>query len=450
MKPVSLRLRLLIAAMLAIFFALALAWTGLNLMFQRHVEQREATVLIRQAERIVAGITVTPNGTPVLQNPPRDPRFDEMAGGLYWQVSFPSGALHSASLWDQSLPLPARPDAAQWRTRTLTGPFNDRLLVVERRVRFDRTSPAVLIQVAENDADMRQAYAEFGWELAGSLFLLWTVLAIAAWVQVTLGLRPLDRLRVEMERLRRSPAARLPAGYPSEIAPLITAINALADARESDLSRARRRAGDLAHSLKTPLSVLSAQSRRARAAGAEEAADGLDRAIAAVGATLEAELTRARSAAARAAAESAIDAEVLKVVEGLIGVIERTERGETLVFHIDITEDLRAPVAPEDLAEMLGALIENAARHARRLVHIEGQINEARLCLTVEDDGPGIDLPHIEAALKRGLRLDEAGTGHGLGLAIVRDLAEATEGDVTLGRSTLGGLAVSLGWKTPV
>ena len=446
MKPVSLRLRLLIAAMLAIFFALALAWGGLNLMFQRHVEQREATVLIRQAERIVAGIVVAPDGKPVLQNPPRDTRFDEIAGGLYWQVSFPAGALHSASLWDQSLPLPPHSDAAQWRTRTLTGPFNDRLLVVERRVRFDRTSPAVLIQVAENDADMRRAYAEFGWELAGSLFLLWTVLAIAAWVQVTLGLRPLDRLRVEMERLRRSPAARLPAGYPSEIAPLITAINALADARESDLSRARRRAGDLAHSLKTPLSVLSAQSRKARAAGAEEAADGLDRAISVVGAALEAELTRARSAAARAAAEAVSEAPALKVSEAVIAVIERTERGESVIFVTDVDAVLKLPVAEEDLAEMLGALIENAARHARRQVRVSGD----KTWISVEDDGHGIDLSKMESALKRGQRLDEAGTGHGLGLAIVRDLAEATEGDITLDRSELGGLNVTLSWKAPV
>jgi signal transduction histidine kinase len=445
LKPVSLRLRLLIAAMLAIFLALALAWTGLNLMFQRHVEQREATVLIRQAERIVAGITIGLDGKPVLQNPPRDPRFDEMAGGLYWQVSFPAGALHSASLWDQSLPLPARPDAAQWRTRTITGPFNDRLLVVERRVRFDRTSPAVLIQVAETDADMRRAYAEFGWELAGSLFLLWTVLAIAAWVQVMLGLRPLDRLRTEMERLRRSPAARLPAGSPNEIAPLITAINALADAREHDLSRARRRAADLAHSLKTPLSVLSAQSRKARAAGAEEAADGLDRAISVVGAALEAELTRARSAAARAAAEAVSEAPALKLTEALIAVIERTERGESVIFDTDIDPALRLPLAEEDLAEMLGALIENAARHARRRVRIRG----GGTWISVEDDGPGIDLSKMESALKRGQRLDEAGTGHGLGLAIVRDLTEATEGDITLDRSELGGLAVTLSWKTP-
>jgi len=445
LKPVSLRLRLLIAAMLAIFFALALAWGGLNLMFRRHAEQREATVLIRQAERIVAGIVTAPDGTPVLQNPPRDPRFDEIAGGLYWQVSFPSGALHSASLWDQNLPLPARPDAAQWRRTTIKGPFNDHLLIVERQVRFGKTGPAVLIQVAENDADMRRAYVEFGWELAGSLLLLWIVLALAAYIQVTLGLRPLDRLRTEMERLRRSPAARLPVDYPSEITPLITAINALADARESDLSRARRRAADLAHSLKTPLSVLSAQSRRARAAGAEEAADGLDRAISVVGAALEAELTRARSAAARAAAEAVSEAPTLKVAEALIAVIERTERGESVIFDTDVDAALNLPVAEEDLAEMLGALIENAARHARRRVRIGG----GATWISVEDDGPGIDLSKMESALKRGQRLDEAGTGHGLGLAIVRDLAEATEGDITLGRSELGGLKVALSWKTP-
>src|SRR5690606_18360034 len=112
--------------------------------------------------------------------------------------------------------------------------------------------------------------------------LLWLFLLIAAHLQVSLGLRPLAAVRRQIGALRGDPAARLPAGHPREIAPLADAINALADAREADLGRARKRAGDLAHSLKTPLAALAAQSRRAREQGALEAADGLDRALAAM------------------------------------------------------------------------------------------------------------------------------------------------------------------------
>src|SRR5690606_38872887 len=131
------------------------------------------------------------------------------------------------------------------------------------------------------------------------LAILWLALSLAAWVQVALGLRPLARLRTALDKLRRSPSERLAAEGPAEVQPLVDAINALADAREADLDRARRRAADLAHGLKTPLAALAAQSRRARGDGATEAADGLDRAIAAVRAAIEGELARTRIASVR-------------------------------------------------------------------------------------------------------------------------------------------------------
>src|SRR5690606_23405081 len=157
-----------------------------------------------------------------------------------------------------------------------------------------------------------------------SLGLLWLFLLIAAYVQVTLGLRPLTTVRRQIATLRGNPAARLPGGHPREIAPLAEAINALAEAREADLGRARKRAGDLAHSLKTPLAALAAQNRRAREAGAVEAADGQDRALAAMRAALETELARSRAAAARDAGHS-LAADIETQIENIIAVIERTE-----------------------------------------------------------------------------------------------------------------------------
>ncbi len=445
MRLPSLRLRLLLGAAIGLFVALALAWIGMTWLFERHVERRETQALIRSAETLIADLRIGPDGAPIADTPLQDNRFESLASGLYWQLATPKGAQRSFSLWDQSLPRPDRPSATAWTTDEKMGPFREELMIVSRLIRPDRHGPQVLVQVAQDNREMEIAYTEFGRELAASLALLWLALSVAAYAQVGLGLRPLARIQGEIDRLRRSAAARLSGDYPREVSPLTGAINALADTREADLVRARKRAADLAHSLKTPLAVLAAQSRRARAAGAIEPADGLDRAIAAVGAALEAELARSRAAAARGAAEIA-DSCPATVTEGLISVIERTEHGERIVFDTDFADGLRAPVATEDLAELLGALIENAVRHARRVVRVAGRIEGDGVTLSVEDDGPGIAEDHAAAALVRGGRLDEAGPGHGLGLSIVRDLVEATEGSIALGRSDMGGLRVTLVW----
>lgn len=441
MKGRSLRGRLIAGGMLAILAALAVSWLAMTWLFERHIERRETAELIRTGQMLAAAVRLEPNGAPVVEAVLPDPRLRKAMGGFYWQVSTPVGLKTSTSLWDQTLKAPEAASADDWRPRVAAGPFDDRLLLVERSVRPDRNGPAVLIQVASDEKGLRAARQEFGRDLALFLAGLWVVLSAAAALQVTLGLAPLARVRDDLARLRKSPSARMSDAHPQEIAPLAEAINALAEAREGDLARARRRAGDLAHSLKTPLAALSAQSRRAREAGAAEAADGLDAAIAAVSSTLEAELARARAAAAREAAFAA-EAAPLAVAERLVAVLERTADGERLMFDVEIPADLRVPVSEDAVTEMLGALIENAARFARRQVRISGEAGVLR----VEDDGPGMDEGRAEAALARGARLDEAGPGHGLGLAIVRDLAESSGAALRMDRSDLGGLRVTIAW----
>jgi signal transduction histidine kinase len=445
MKAGSLRLRLILGGAMAVMVALIVSWLAMTWLFERHIERRETDELTRVGLNLVAGLSVDAAGRPVIAAAPADPRLDAPAGGLYWQVSTAAGAVRSRSLWDQTLKSPAEASAEVWRARIAAGPFDDRILVVERRVRPDHAGPAVLVQVASEEKALRAARAEFGRDLAIFLGGLWLVLSAAATVQVMLGLSPLARIRADLARLRGSPSARMADDHPSEIAPLIAAINDLAQAREADLLRARRRAGDLAHSLKTPLAALSAQSRRARATGAVDAAEGLDRAIEAMAAALETELARARAAAAR---ETAAHAEILPAVERLVAVVERTAEGERLMFDVEIDPRLRAPVAEDVLTEMLGALIENAARFARRRVRVTGAAVEGGVRLSIDDDGPGMEEGRAEAALMRGGRLDEAGPGHGLGLAIVRDLVDASSAELALGRSDLGGLAVSIQWRT--
>lgn len=444
MRVQSLRVRLLLGAAAAIFAALVASWFAMTLLFQRHIERRIADELRRDALQLVANLVIDPEGRPVTGRTPADSRFVEPAGGLYWQLSTPTGLLRSQSLVSERLPDSPEAAGSGWHRRVADGPFNQRILLIERVVRLDSRGVPVLVQLAHDEAAVALATKAFGREVAVWLCLLWAILAIAAWVQVQLGLRPLKRVRRELEQLRRSPAERLGGKHPPEIEPLTAAINALADAREKDLVTARHRAADLAHALKTPLAALSAQSRRAREAGATEAADGLDRAIAAASATVESELARARAASIRQASQRE-EALALPVVERVIGVVERTDFGAECVFEVDVPPQLVVPLASADLAELIGALIENAARFARRRVRIQA-IDHAGRCLIVEDDGPGLGAGRAEDALVRGGRLDEAGPGHGFGLAIARELVEASGGTLAMGTAQLGGLRVSVTW----
>lgn len=446
MKSKSLRLRLLLGAGVAVFVTLLVAWLAMTWLFARHIERTAWRDMSSDGKQLLAELSIGADGAPLIEEPLRDPRYDLPASGRYWQLTSPAGNTRSRSLWDSTLPPAANDMPSRWNTRYADGPNGKRVFLVERRVQPDANGPQVLIQVANDEDELRETRARFGLELAAFLTLLWIALLLAAWLQVRLGLRPLGRIRDDLASLRRNPSARLDAAdHAQEILPLTEAINALADTREKDLARARRRAADLAHSLKTPLSAMRAQSRAARQAGAVDAADALDRVIAAAASAVESELARSRAADIRAR-DTVAESNASEVAERVVGVVERTERGGALVFDVDIDPALRLPIAADDLMELLGALIENAARFAKRRVRVAASHDAASIELRVEDDGAGLDID-AEQALARGGRLDEAAHAHhGLGLSIVRELVDATGGEMQLQRSPLGGLLVVMRW----
>jgi signal transduction histidine kinase len=442
----SFHARLIAGAALAILFALAIAGSGLVWLFQRHIEQREAYSLEAKAHELLPGLRLDANGRPIATTQPSDGRFWRPAGSLYWQASTPAGAIYSRSLWDQTLgEPPSAPTGEAWSLRLADGPFGHRLVIITRLIRPTPASAPITVQFATDDDALMVSLQEFRLETITALCLLWLVLVIAAVVQVRLGLRPFRRIGAEVDRLRRHPAERLSTDHPRELAPLVEAINALADARASDLDRARRRAADLAHSLKTPLAALAAQSRRARAEGAIEAAEAIDRTIAIAQAALEAELARARSAIAREH-DALPHADIAATIEGVVAVIERTDAGSLLAFDIAVAPGLHAPLGSTDLAEIVGALTENAAKFARRRIAIDGERMDTDVVIRVADDGPGIESGRVSQALARGGRLDESGPGHGFGLAIVADLVAATGGTLAFDAAPIGGLLVELRW----
>ena len=443
----SLRWRLLLGAMAAILAALLVAWLFMTLLFERHLQRRLQDDMTRDALALVAGLSLDAGGRPVLGATPGDDRLRKPAGGYYWQVSAGTAVLGSRSLWDAALPGGGDAPFDGWRLRHAQGPFRQPMALLERRLSLRAGSAPVLVQLAQDTRPLATARAEFGRELALFLVVLWLFLSAAAWLQVRLGLLPLARIRTELAALRASASARMPGAHLSEVQPLADAINLLADARERDLVQAQRRAADLAHALKTPLAAMATQGRRAREAGAMQAAEGIERAVGAIAATIEGELARARLAAIGSG--PAGSAGVLAVAERLVTVLEHTERGGQLVFSLDVPEGLALPMRAEDLSEMLGAVLENAAKYATRRVQLQGSRTAGRIALAVEDDGPGIARERQDESLLRGTRLDESGPGEGLGLAIAREIAQATGGDVALDRSALGGLKIEFSWPAP-
>ena len=440
----SLRWRLLAGAVAAIFVALAVAWLAMTLLFERHLERRLGDELEQFGARLAAAAVLTPAGELVVTAAPVEPRFETPASGFYWQASSGAEIVVSRSLWDQTLSRPADASGRAWRSRHAAGPYGQNLFLVEREIRPNAEGAAVLIQIAEDVRVLTSARDAFALELAMFIALLWLVLSAAAWMQVHLGLRPLSGVRAELETMQNSPHTRLTDARLSEIQPLVHAINALADARENDLVKAKRRAADLAHGLKTPLAALAAQTRKARDLGAGEAATGLEHAIEAIRHTVDTELARSRLSsllAARSAASLALPS-IVKVVN----VLEHTEKGSVVVVDIDVPEAFMLPLRGEDLHELFGPLLENAVRFARRVVRISARSSNDGLFVEVEDDGAGLFDDAPQSAMQRGVRLDEAGPGQGLGLAIAREIVEATGGTVDLNRSALGGLCVRLAW----
>ncbi|WP_200939817.1 sensor histidine kinase [Brevundimonas sp. Root1279] len=439
----SLRLRLLLGAGAAILVALLVAWIFMGLLFERHLERRMAVELTGDATRLAAALTVAPDGRLGLSEPLPDPRLQTPASGFYWQVSGGGRVLRSRSLWDETLAAPPDAPADEWGLRRAAGPFDQEVFLLERQVQPDADSPPLTIQLAQDASAIATAQAEFGRELAGFLAALWLVLIAAAWLQVHLGLQPLRGLRDRLAALRSNSSARLDEPWLNDVRPLTEAINELAEAREADLQKARARASDLAHGLKTPLAALKAQSRRLREAGQTEIADGLDRSIAALAATTEAELARSRIAAAGQGG----GADARDSVEQLISVLEQTDQGEAIAFTNDIADGVAPPLSRDDLTELIGPLLENAVRFARRQVVARGRTEDAGVVLWIDDDGPGIPSTELTAPTGRGVRLDQTSQGQGLGLSIAAGLAEASGGRLTLSRSALGGLCVEVRWN---
>jgi len=457
----SLRFRLLVAAAGSIALALVVAGFGLTALFERHVERRMEAHLDDIVCQILGRLKAAPDGHIQFESVLADPRFELPLSGLYWQIQDEDRPtlLRSRSLWDAVLDLPRDVlPAGVVHRHTLQGPGDETLLVVERGVVFlpDTEGRHVRVAVGLDRRELAEAGRSFATDMFPYLLLLGVALLIAAWVQVRIGLAPLDRVRRGLRSIRSGEVRRLPAELPDEVNPLVEEVNALLDAQEGAIERARAWTTDLAHGLKTPLVVLAADAERLRAAGQSELADDLDGLAQTMRQRVDRELIRARmrarapartdaQGAGRGAGRGAMNrcVDLPAALNRVVRTLQRTPNGGRLDWHLDGPEASLVLMLSEDLTELLGNVLENAANWAKSRVSVRVSVGDP-VVVRVEDDGPGVPEEALRALAQRGLRLDERTQGFGLGLAIAQDICDAYGAELTFGTADPGDVPVQV------
>jgi signal transduction histidine kinase len=432
--PRSLSGRLLSVALALILVALLAAGVAMYFALHRFVQGQVDGRLDGQILSIRDALRVTPDGSLSLDPVANGPPFDRQHAGWYWKVMAPGVDLRSPSLGsdDFSLvgPLPEyRPKPV---TADGTGPGDEPLRVRAQRFRFEDRSVFISSSAPRHalEGPLREAMTP----VALTLVVLALALMGGVLLQVRLGLRPLSQLTEDLQRVRTGRAERIYGAQPSEVAPLVAELNTLLDQNALNLERARRHVANLAHGLKTPLATLAViMDERGWYA------DGrLRPLVMTMDRRIRHHLSRARLAAL-GGPERARTLLAPRVADH-IGAFGKLFADKGLVYKIDIATDIAIACEAQDLDELLGNLLDNASKWARRRVVVGADRVGPMVEITIEDDGPGLSDQQAVDVMRAGHRLDESAPGYGFGLPITRELAELYGGAFALGRSELGGL----------
>jgi signal transduction histidine kinase len=427
----SLRLRLLAAALVFLAIALFAAGFAIARLFEYEVEMRVRRELDSHLLQLAGALEADAEDKLRITRKLADPRFELPYGGLYWQVTAeePKQILVSRSMWDGTLELDAEGQGLDPDGQPIVSSSRDITLPAgSRRLKLHLVAAGL-------KSEIDTAVAAFRRPLAWSLALIGAALLLAAWLQVMVGLGPLGRLRESLMAIRSGRAKALAGNFPDEVAPLVGEFNAVLEAQDASLARARSRAGDLAHGLKTPLTVLSAIATSLAGKRPTEAAEIAEQ-VDAMRRHVERQLARARLSTGKSVSGSALRG----AAERVIGAMRRAPRGDAIDWRNEVSPATNVPIEIQDLTELLGNLIDNARKWAKSKVRIAFPDG----VLQVDDDGPGVPVEETARVLERGIRLDESSQGSGLGLAIVRDIVELYGLTLALESSPLGGLAVRI------
>jgi len=453
MRANSLALRLFVSATAWTVVILLITGIALSSLYRQTVERAFDRRLGVYLRTLVADVAAPEEASDKAPPALGEPLFELPLSGWYWQVTRVDPARNevraSRSLWDGGLPrlqdlgVAAGPDGA--RQGYAAGPEDQRLRIVERNIDLGEEGH-FLVAVAGDAAEISDETRAFDQALALTFSILAAVLLLTTMFQVRFGLAPLKRITGSLAAIRSGTAERLGGEFPVEIAPLARETNALIDANREIVERARTHVGNLAHALKTPLSVIV---NEANARGSDPLALKVLEQAAIMRDLVTRHLERARLAARLTVIGSVT--EVAPVITALARTMEKIHRDRGIVIEVRAGEAMRFRGERADLEEMLGNLVDNACKWASSRVTIEA-LRERRdaaseeqiLRFVVDDDGRGLSPSEREQAGRRGRRLDETKPGSGLGLSIVVELAGLYGGELKLGTAPLGGLRAEL------
>ncbi|HVY20489.1 MAG TPA: ATP-binding protein [Bauldia sp.] len=447
MRANSLAVRLIVAAGLWSALALIVAGFILTSLYRHNAERAFDDRMGVYLKTLIGNLAGQDPDEP-FSDPGNlgEQRFELLYSGWYWQVRQPGGGavvLSSRSLFSDTLDI-AKATATTTvdgvTSGALFGPDGQHLRVLSQTVTFDPNRRFDVL-VAGDAGDLERQVRDFGTNVALTLAIFGIGLILATTIQTRWGLRPLDRVRRGLTDVRSGKEARfVEQQLPAEIEPLVKELNALLESNKEIIDRARTQVGNLAHALKTPLSVIINESRANRSPFGTKVAEQAE----AMRSQVNHYLDRARIAAQVNVIGAVTD--VPPVIARLVRAMRRihSERG------IEISETGPQPALfkgeQQDLEEIVGNLVDNACKWAKGRVTVATTYtaptdgNAGGLTITVDDDGPGLTPEQMSEATARGKRLDETKPGSGLGLSIVTDLVQLYQGTFHLDRSPIGGL----------
>jgi signal transduction histidine kinase len=449
MRPNSLAFRLFAAAAVWALVVLPITAIILISVYRGAVERNFDTRLNVYLTDLVADV-VEARTNPAAKPPSiTDPLFRRPFSGWYWQISplgSPAQLLQSSeSLLDQRVTLPSEAGIAAdenfTRHANMEGPDKHRLRVLEREITIDEGESGktrLSFAVSGNSDEIEKTISEFRTLLILALSVLGLGLVLATYFQVRFGLRPLRAIGQGLAAIRSGDAERLEGDLPTEIVPLQSELNALIQSNRAIVERARTHVGNLAHALKTPLSVITNEAAGKRTAFAVKVSEQSS--------LMRDQIAHHLNRASMAARTGVIGGQtrVEPVVKALIRALTRIYEERELTLSLECQDGASFHGEKHDLEEMVGNLLDNACKWAKSDISLTVSVTRQKIVITVDDDGSGLPKKERLAATKRGRRLDETKPGSGLGLSIVAELAHLYNGRLSLEKSEKGGLRARL------
>jgi signal transduction histidine kinase len=420
---------------------MALIITALLLVYsyRDHAARHYDEHVTMHLEELLDASGLLPDGTLELAYSPSDPRYDDLHSGWYWEVRQSGKSLQrSPSLGENRLDLGGLQATNNVVVHELIGPAQDRLRVQVVEIESGSGLEPLIFLASAPLTGFTDDVLNYSTHILGSFLLLGIGLLMAVVLQVRIALKPLKAISTGIIEIREGRASKLSQNNLEDVQPLVDELNNLLDHNAILLKRARNRLADLAHSVKNPLAVINNEARNLEADQKElilQQTSDLSK-------NVDHYLSRARAFGTEKVLGSR--SAVKTAVEDLVYAMQRIYQERDLNYDFPDLKECWFRGESQDLEEMIGNLMDNACKWAKKHVSIRAETEGDRLLLIVEDDGPGIPEEEIENVMRRGHKLDESKPGHGQGMGIVKDIVDLYGGKLKLGKSPMGGLQAKL------